>query len=404
MSSDKNKNIKAEDLANVGKGESGSFDKDKIDVFGSGEKPKTLSVDMGEGSSESAPVETEKAGISVKDKDRVEHMTLPSGLPADVAQKLGVERKKADSKPIFQQNVAVIGQDVDGYNSTPYSKKNLIKGGAFYPETWEFYLNPLTGDQMEYFSSVNEEDVHDIRRKQDYVIEKGVTILNSSRKPVSWRNIHEHDRFHLFLAIRDNTFLDGKLDYEITWEKTCKKGHVNTLKIDKNNLTYSGCESKIFSCWSPEKRLFMLNGADNPFLGKDAFEGEIRYIYSTLGHAENWYKFLVWLNRKGRESKEKYRLLFSTLFTKDVIGEDQKDWDELFSKFIDDAEKLTRKKTFADLLLGFIKLAHIQLNPTIRQSCSTAGCDSEVSDVIDFHRELKDLFNTQMSALDKLRG
>lgn len=114
--------------------------------------------------------------------------------------------------------------EVSGMNS-PWKKlpiPNLPSEGFAYPPGMDLSIRSAEVSEIRHFSTIDENDPIDIDDKINYIISK-CSQIKWKEGILSHLDLHQEDRFYIFMSIRDLTFIKGENRIFVPIKNKCNK-------------------------------------------------------------------------------------------------------------------------------------------------------------------------------------
>jgi hypothetical protein len=107
---------------------------------------------------------------------------------------------------------------------SPWKKMPLgnLPSEAFgYPTGIEISIRSAEVGEIRHFSTIDENDPIDIDDKINHIVSK-CSSVRWNEGPLSYMDLYQEDRFYIFMAIRDLTFIKGENRIFIPVQNECK--------------------------------------------------------------------------------------------------------------------------------------------------------------------------------------
>lgn len=184
-------------------------------------------------------------------------------------------KKKERESPLGKASYVEESSKITGMES-PWKRipvTNLPSQGFGYPDDPEILIRSADVNEIKHFSTIDETDPISIDDKMNHIVSK-FTIFRCNIGTLSPLDIHQEDRFYIFMAIRDLTFIKGENRIFIPLKPECKKEDcpipseielksdvLTSFKLDKDLIKFynkdRGCFELIPSNGDPAIELFI---------------------------------------------------------------------------------------------------------------------------------------------------
>lgn len=245
-----------------------------------------------------------------------------------------------------------------GYSEIPL--ENLPSKGRFYPDNTSIQIRAASGQELEHWSTMIENDQIDVDKHFKDLIYSCMKFKIKTRT-IKHGNLLEADKLYILLAIQEKTF-DEKENRVIINTKCSKKGHTNKVTLSADKLEGNAeSEELIEKYYDAENKRYTVQ--------TKSF-GELHFYPPTLGTMDFVYDYVGTKNREGQYyNKALMQLLpylvedYTDLTEKDIISADTqiKSWDK---------KKLS-------LVYRLIEMIKVGVKPTLSYTCSECGSKEE---------------------------
>ena len=153
---------------------------------------------------------------------KLEEKEKSSNLEFDKAPDPSDELKKEKAAPLGKASY-VMEQGTLGMES-PWKIlpiPNLPSEGFGYPIGLEIGIRSAKVSEIRHYSTIEEYDDIDVDDKINHILNKNTTILYQGGT-LSYMDLYQEDRFYIFMAIRDLTFIKGENKLMLPLTKNCK--------------------------------------------------------------------------------------------------------------------------------------------------------------------------------------
>jgi len=254
---------------------------------------------------------------------------------------------------------------------------NLPSTGFGYPEGTELMIRSAEVGEIRHFSTIDDNDPIDLDDKMNFIISKCSTFKFSGGTQ-SYLDIYQEDRFYIFMAIRDLTFIKGENRLFVPVVKTCGDGECpipDQIELTSNVLTNFKLDPKLFKYYDHDNGFFNL-------VPKNGDPG-IQLFIPTIGVAQKIRKILKDKVDAGKKYDEPFAKISPYVIP---------NWRDLTEKSYDEYERLSKTWTYTQFVLAdsISKEITFATKSTISVQCSK--CSAEVTAPIRFPGGIRSLY------------
>jgi hypothetical protein len=263
---------------------------------------------------------------------------------------------------------------------SPWKKMPLgnLPSEAFgYPPGIEISIRSAEVGEIRHFSTIDENDPIDIDDKINHIVSK-CSSVRWSEGPLSYMDLYQEDRFYIFMAIRDLTFIKGENRIFIPTQNECKtegcpipseieltSGILSSFKLDPNVKKY----------YDQENGCFLLKPKNG--------DPSIQLFIPTIGVSTNIRKIL----RGKIEKNKKYDPVFATVSPYVIPN-----WRELDERIYDEYESYSKDWTYTQFVLADTITKQITFATKNSLSVTCSKCSAEVAAPIRFRGGIRSLY------------
>jgi hypothetical protein len=254
---------------------------------------------------------------------------------------------------------------------------NLSSQGFGYPEGMEIAIKAATVAEIRHFSTIDENDPISVDDKINYIIEK-CSMIRYSGGILSYMDLYQEDRFYIFMAIRDFTFIKGENKILIPTENKCDKDECpipSQVELKSNLLSSYRLDEKIKKYYDHDSGCFILTPKNG--------EEPIQLFIPTIGIVAKIKKLLREKSRAGKKYDESF-----AAFSPYVIP----NWRDLSESLYDEYERISKGWTYTqfNIVDSITKEITFATRNEINLNCQR--CGAEVAAPIRFRGGLRSLY------------
>jgi len=263
---------------------------------------------------------------------------------------------------------------------SPWKKlplENLPSSGFGYPEGTELSIRSAEVSEIRHFSTIDENDPIDIDDKINHIVSK-CSSFRFKEGILNFQDIYQEDRFYIFMAIRDLTFVKGENRIFIPIENKCTKEDCpipSEIELTSAVLSNFVLDPKLKSYYNHENGCFELTPKNG--------DAPIQLFIPTIGVSQKIRKILKEKTRTGK----KYDPSFATI-SPFVIP----NWRELDEKSYDSYEINSKNWTYTQFVLADSISKQITFATKNNLSIACSKCGAEVTAPIRFRGGIRSLF------------
>lgn len=298
-----------------------------------------------------------------------------SGLNYEDLNQPQHEIQKSLGKASFvEENVSDLAME------SPWKKlplENLPSAGFGYPEETELSIRSAEVSEIRHFSTIDENDPIDIDEKINHIISKCASfrwkggILN-------FQDLYQEDRFYIFMAIRDLTFVKGENRIFIPIQNKCTKEDCpipSEVELTSGVLSNFSLDPKLKAYYDHENGCFQLTPKNG--------DAPIQLFIPTIGVSQKIRKIL----RDKTKAGKNYDSSFATI-SPFVIP----NWRDLDEKSYDSYEVNSKNWTYTQFVLADSISKQITFATKNNLSIICNKCGAEVIAPIRFRGGIRSLF------------
>jgi hypothetical protein len=306
---------------------------------------------------------------------QLEEREKMSPLEYDTPKEEVPEVKKSLGKASYVDDIV----DIQGMNS-PWKKMpitNLPSEGFGYPTAMEISIRSAEVGEIRHFSTIDENDPIDIDDKINHIISKCSTI-NWQDGTLSYLDLYQEDRFYIFMAIRDLTFIKGENRIYIPVTTECKKDECpipDQIELTSGVLSSFKLDPKIKRYYDKENGYFNLI----PKNGDPA----IQLFIPTIGVSTKIRKIIKDKAAKGKKYDETFAKVSAYLIP---------NWRDLDEKAYDEYEINSRNWTYTQFVLADTISQQITFATKNSLEVRCSKCSAEVTAPIRFRGGIRSLY------------
>lgn len=306
---------------------------------------------------------------------QLENREKQSGLEWDQDQPVKEEIKPTLGKASFVNELT----EITGMDS-PWKKlplTNLSSEGFGYPPGMEIAIRSAEVGEIRHFSIIDENDPIDVDDKINYIVSK-CSQIKWSEGILSHLDLHQEDRFYVFMSIRDLTFIKGENRIFIPVKNECaKEGCPIPPEIE---LT-----SAVLSSFKLDPKIKKYYDKDNGFFNLTPKNGDsaIQLFIPSIGVSTAVRKILRDKVQKGK----KYDETFAKVSTFVIPN-----WRDLDEQTYNDYESASKAWTYTQWALAdsASDLITFATKSSLEVRCNK--CGAEVAAPIRFRGGIRSLY------------
>ena len=286
---------------------------------------------------------------------------------------------KSLGKASFLQDNIQEPNSIAGMDS-PWKKihlTNLPSEGFGYPPETEITIRPADVKEIKHFSIIDENDPIDIDDKMNHIISK-CCVMKWHGGILNFMDIYQEDRFYVFMAIRDLTFIKGENRIFIPVKKECKNDDCPIpSEIELNSLVLSN-----FKLSDGLKKYYDIENGCFNIIPKNG-DPAVQLFIPTIGVSQKIRKILKDKALAGKKYDEAFAKISPYVIA---------NWRDLDEKGYDEYEKISDQWTYTQFVLadGISKEITFSTKNNINVQCSK--CGAEVTAPIRFPGGVRSLY------------
>lgn len=270
-------------------------------------------------------------------------------------------------------------ETIQGMES-PWKKlpiENLPSTGFGYPPGMEMSIRSAEVGEIRHFSTIDENDPINIDDKINHIVSKCCN-LKWSNGVLNYMDIYQEDRFYIFMAIRDLTFIKGENRIFIPVKKDCNK---TDCEIPSDiELT-----SRILSSFKLDPKIIRFYDAENGYFNLTPKNGDapIQLFIPTIGVSSKIRKIIKDKALKGKKYDETFAKVSPYLIP---------NWRDLDEKAYDEYEFNSRNWTYTQFVLSDSISQQITFSTKNSLEIKCNKCGVEVTAPIRFRGGIRSLY------------
>lgn len=263
---------------------------------------------------------------------------------------------------------------------SPWKKlplENLPSMGFGYPEETELSIRSAEVSEIRHFSTIDENDPIDIDDKINHIISK-CSSFRWKEGILNFQDIYQEDRFYIFMAIRDLTFIKGENRIFIPVQNKCTKDDCpipSEIELTSGVLSNFSLDPKLKSYYDHENGYFQLTPKNGDL--------PIQLFIPTIGVSQKIRKILRDKTRAGK----KYDSSFATISPFIIPN-----WRDLNEKSYDAYEMNSKNWTYTQFVLADNISKQITFATKNNLAVVCNKCGAEVTAPIRFRGGIRSLF------------
>jgi len=319
--------------------------------------------------------------------DNMDEIALEQLRQKELAAKI-----KYDDIPLPPQNVqqstslgraSFVNDKVPGSiqaMDSPWKKipaTNLPSESFGYPPEMEISIRSAEVGEIRHFSTIDENDPIDIDDKINHIISKCCSI-RWQEGPLNYMDLYQEDRFYIFMAIRDLTFVKGENRIFIPVQKECKKEDCpipNEIELSSGILSNFKLSDSIKKYYDNENGCFQLTPKNG--------DAGIQLFIPTIGVSTKIRKIL----REKLDKDRKYDPVFAEASPYIIPN-----WRDLDEKAYDDYEMVSKNWSYTQFVLADSISKQITFATKNSLSVTCSKCSAEVAAPIRFRGGIRSLY------------
>jgi hypothetical protein len=286
-----------------------------------------------------------------------------------------VEPEKSLGKASYVEEMASIQGMESPWKKLPI--ENLPSSGFGYPPGIEMSIRSAEVGEIRHFSTIDENDPINIDDKINHIISKCCS-LKWSEGTLNYMDIYQEDRFYIFMAIRDLTFVKGENRIFIPVKKECGKGDCpipSDIELTSGILSSFKLDPKVIKFYDRENGYFNLI----PKNGDPA----IQLFIPTIGVSAKIRKIIKDKISKGKKYDETFAKISPYLIP---------NWRDLDERGYDEHEFNSKNWTYTQFVLADTISDQITFATKNSLEITCSKCGAEVTAPIRFRGGIRSLY------------
>jgi hypothetical protein len=270
-------------------------------------------------------------------------------------------------------------ETIQGMES-PWKKlpiENLPSGGFGYPRGMEMSIRSAEVGEIRHFSTIDENDPINIDEKINHIIAKCCN-LKWPEGVLNYMDIYQEDRFYIFMAIRDLTFVKGENRIFIPVKKDCAKGDCpipSDIELTSGILSSFKLDPKIVKFYDQENGYFNLV----PKNGDTA----IQLFIPTIGVSTKIRKIIKDKVKGGKKYDQTFAKISPYLIP---------NWRDLDERAYDEYEFNSKNWTYTQFVLADSISEQVTFATKNSLEITCSKCGAEVTAPIRFRGGIRSLY------------
>lgn len=254
---------------------------------------------------------------------------------------------------------------------------NLPSESFGYPPGTEISIRSAEVGEIRHFSTIDENDPIDIDDKINHIVSKCCNVKWRDGV-LNYMDIYQEDRFYIFMAIRDLTFVKGENRIFIPVKKECKNDDCpipNEIELTSHILSNFKLDPSIKKYYDNENGCFQLTPKNG--------DPSIQLFIPTIGVSTKIRKIL----REKSEAGKKYDQVFASVSPYIIPN-----WRDLNEKSYDDYESASKNWTYTQFVLADSIAKQITFATKNNLLVKCSKCSAEVTAPIRFRGGIRSLY------------
>lgn len=306
--------------------------------------------------------------------DQLSKKEKESGLDySDVTK--DIEISKSLGKASFIDEIGSIQGMESPWKKLPIG--NLPSSGFGYPPGIEISIRSADVGEIRHFSTIDENDPISIDDKINHIISKCCN-LKWQEGILNYMDIYQEDRFYIFMAVRDLTFVKGENRIYIPVKKNCNKADCeipNDIELTSGILSSFKLDPKIVKFYDQENGYFNLTPKNG--------EPPIQLFIPTIGVSSKIRKILKDKISKGKKYDDTFAKVSPYLIP---------NWRDLDEKIYDESEFNSKNWTYTQFVLADSISQQITFATKNSLEIKCNKCGVEVTAPIRFRGGIRSLY------------
>lgn len=263
---------------------------------------------------------------------------------------------------------------------SPWKKiplENLPSQGFGYPPGSEISIRSAEVGEIRHFSTIDENDPIDIDDKINHIVSKCSTF-RWTEGILNYRDLYQEDRFYIFMAIRDLTFVKGENRIFIPVQKKCTKEDCqipSEIELTSAVLSSFVLDPNLKKYYDVENGCFQLTPKNG--------DAPIQLFIPTIGVSQRIRKILKEKARAGKKYDESFAPISPFVIP---------NWRDLDEKIYDSYEIDSKNWTYTQFVLADTISKKITFATKNNLSIICNNCGAEVTAPIRFRGGIRSLY------------
>lgn len=298
-----------------------------------------------------------------------------SGLQYDGPKKESENIKNSLGKASYiEEQQSAIGMESPW---KPLPIVNLPSEGFGYPPGLEIGISASKVSEIRHYSTIDEHDPIDVSDKINHILSKN-TYIKYKGGVLSYMDLYHEDRFYIFMAIRDLTFIKGENRLMIPLNKDCKDDNCileKEIELRSGYLTSFKLPVELQKYYDIEKGCYVLTPKNG--------ESQIELFIPTIGVVTRVNKII----RDKKERGKKYDEIFAKYATYIIPN-----WRDLNEELYDYFEQVSQSWTYVQFNIVDKITEKINFATKNQISLQCSKCRAEVTAPLRFPGGIRSLY------------
>lgn len=291
------------------------------------------------------------------------------------------ESQESENKPKSLGKASFVDETISSIAmESPWKKlplENLPSAGFGYPPETDLSIRSAEVGEIRHFSTIDENDPIDIDEKINHIVSKCCSF-RWKEGILNYQDIYQEDRFYIFMAIRDLTFIKGENRIFIPVQNKCTKEDCPIppeIELKSSVLSSFVLDPKIKQYYDHENGCFQFTpkNGDSP----------IQLFIPTIGVSQRIRKILKEKVRNGKKYEESFAKISPFLIP---------NWRDLDEKIYDSYESASKNWTYTQFVLADTVSKQITFATKNNLSVVCNKCGAEVTAPIRFRGGIRSLY------------
>jgi hypothetical protein len=254
---------------------------------------------------------------------------------------------------------------------------NLPSAGFGYPSNLEIGIRSAKVAEIRHYSTIDEFDPIDVDDKINHILSKNVTVRYVGGT-LSYMDLYQEDRFYIFMAIRDLTFIKGENKLMLPLTKNCEDKECpmpKEIELRSNILSNFKLPERLKKYYSIDQGCYVLKPKNG--------ESPIELFIPTIGIITRIRKIL----RDKKKAGKKYDPAFASYSTFIIPN-----WRDLDEELYNQYELASKEWTYMQFNVVDQISKEITFATKNQVSINCQKCGAEVTAPLRFRGGLRSLY------------